>query len=270
MARLLFPITLLILCALAGCRQDAMTIESTIEHPMSDKELASLETKKIFFGHQSVGDNILRGVHDLILRDPRIKLRIVNSPNPETVSGPALVDYHVGQNGTPESKNDDFAAIIAKGFGTQGGIAILKYCFVDIDGSTDVQEMFHAYQSRIDVLRQRYPLLRIVHTTVPLTTVEPAPVAWLKSVLGKRTYRDANSKRQEFNQLLRSTYANRDPIFDLAQVESTRPDGSRSYFRAHGQTVETLVPEYAADSGHLNELGRRAAAERLIRVLTTI
>ncbi len=237
---------------------------------MTDQELASLETKKIFFGHQSVGDNIMGGVRDLMLRDPRLKLKIVNSTNPEAVSGPALIEYHVGHNGTPESKNNEFAAIVAKGLGAQGGIAMLKYCFADIDASTDVQNMFQRYRSRIDALRRQYPLLRIVHTTVPLTTVEPAPIAWLKSVLGKRTYRDANSKRQEFNQLLRNTYANREPIFDLAEVESTCPDGSRSYFIAGGKVVETLVPEYAADTGHLNEIGRRAAAEDLIRVLATI
>ncbi len=237
---------------------------------MTDQELANLETKKIFFGHQSVGDNIMAGVRDLMLRDPQLKLKIVNSPNPEAVSGAALIEYHVGRNGAPESKNDEFAAIVTKGLGTQGGIAMLKYCFADIDGSTDVQKMFQGYRSVIDALRGQYPLLRIVHTTVPLTTVEPAPIAWLKSVLGKKTYRDANRKRQEFNQLLRNTYANREPIFDLAEVESTRPDGSRSYFIDGGKKVETLVPEYTSDSGHLNEIGRRAAAECLIRVLATI
>ncbi|MCZ2076650.1 MAG: hypothetical protein LC130_16845, partial [Bryobacterales bacterium] len=109
--------------------------------------------------------------------------------------------------------------------------------------------------------------LKFVHVTVPLTTVEPAAKAWIKSTLGKKTARAANLKRNRFNELLRKTYSGADPIFDLAEVESTYPDGSRSYFMHQENKIYTLVPEYTTDGGHLNRLGRRTAAERLLRVL---
>jgi hypothetical protein len=237
---------------------------------MNDHEFAALETKRIFFGHKSVGDNIVGGIRDLMLRNPRLKLNIVRSQNPETIQGPALIEYHIGKNGDPQSKNNDFAAILGNGLGAQGGIAMLKYCYADINASTNVQNMFEAYRRRIAALKEQYPLLRIVHSTVPLTTVEPAPKAWLKSRMGKKTARDANAKRQEFNQLLRNAYAHTDPVFDLAEVESTRPDGTRAYFMRGGTKVEMLVPEYTTDGGHLNEIGRRAAADRLARILARL
>jgi hypothetical protein len=237
---------------------------------MTDHEIARVQSKRIFFGHKSVGDNILAGMRELMLADPRLKLNIVRSANPESIAGPALIESHVGQNGNPQSKTREFAAILEQGMAAQGGIAMLKYCYADINALTDVSRMFESYRGRIRELKERYPLLRIVHATVPLTTVEPAPKEWVKSMIGKKTARAANAKRHEFNQLLRAEYAGTDPVFDLAAIESTRPDGSRAYFQRGDATIEMLAPEYTTDGGHLNETGRRAAAGQLVRVLAAL
>ena len=237
---------------------------------LSDQQIASIESKKVFFGHQSVGANIIQGLRDLMVRDPRLKLKIVTSADPESVPGPAVVESSIGQNGNPRSKDEDFAAILDKGLGRQGGIAMYKYCYVDIDASTNVQQMFENYREEIEALRVKYPLLKIVHITVPLTTVEPATKAWVKTLLGRATERDADAKRNEFNRRLRQTYAGRDPIFDLAEGESTSPDGSRSYFIRDNERVFTLASEYTTDGGHLNEAGRLAMAERLLFLLAII
>lgn len=237
---------------------------------LSDQQIASIESKKVFFGHQSVGANIIQGLRDLMVRDPRLKLKIVTSADPESVPGPAVVESSIGQNGNPRSKDEAFAAILDKGLGRQGGIAMYKYCYVDIDASTNVQQMFENYREEIEALRVKYPLLKIVHITVPLTTVEPATKAWVKTLLGRATERDADAKRNEFNRRLRQTYAGRDPIFDLAEGESTSPDGSRSYFIRDNERVFTLASEYTTDGGHLNEAGRLAMAERLLFLLAII
>jgi lysophospholipase L1-like esterase len=237
---------------------------------LSDQQVASIENKKIFFGHQSVGNNIIQGLRDLMARDPRLKLKIVNSADPELVPGPALVESSIGENRNPSSKDRAFAAILNKGLGRQGGIAMYKYCYLDIDSSTNVQQMFESYREGIAALQAKYPELKIVHITVPLTTVEPAAKAWVKTLLGRATARDANAKRNEFNRRLRQTYAGRDPIFDLAEGESTYPDGSRSYFLRDNERVYSLASEYTTDGGHLNEAGRLALAERLLLLLATI
>ena len=234
---------------------------------LTDQQIVSLATKRIFFGHQSVGNNIIQGIRDLASVDSRLKLNIVNSADPQSISGPAFVEFEIGQNGNPQSKIDAFSSVLDKGMGAQGGIALFKFCYVDIDVSTDVPRMFAGYREGIRSLKAKYPALKIVPVTVPLTTVEPAPKVWVKNLLGRTTTRDINVKRNQFNTLIRQAYAGTDPIFDLAEVESTHSDGSRSYFTRGDEKIYTLAPEFTADGGHLNDLGRRVAAERLLFVL---
>ncbi len=236
---------------------------------LSDEQARRLATQTIFFGHQSVGDNIVQGVRDLMVEDRRLHLNVVNSADPGGIAGPAFVEAHIGENTRPDSKNDAFRAILDKGLGARGGIAIMKYCYVDIGPGTDVQRMFREYAGLVSQLKLMYPALKIVHVTVPLTTVEPAGKAWLKELLGKPTTRADNRKRNQFNQLLRENYQAKE-IFDLAQVESTHVDGSREYFVEGAQKVYVLAPEYTVDGGHLNEAGRRAAAQRLLLTLSTL
>lgn len=237
---------------------------------LSNAQVSSLETKKVFFGHQSVGADIIQGIKDVMAEDSRLKLKIVDSADPELVPGPAFVESPIGENRKPQSKNEAFATILEKGMGTQGGIAMYKYCYVDIDVSTDVQQMFARYREGISALKLKYPLLKVVHITVPLTTVEQDTKFRIKTLLGRTTTADINAKRNEFNRLLRQAYTGTDPIFDLAEVESTHPDGSRSYLMRGKETIYTLAPEFTTDGGHLNEVGRRAAAGQLLLVLANL
>jgi len=266
-----WSVVLFLFLALSACRRNAVESTSVSKGAtLSDQQVQILGTKKVFFGHQSVGGNIIQGIRDLRVADPRLKLNIVHSAEPESLLAPAFVDFEVGNNGNPQSKNEAFAAILEKGMGKQGGIAMFKYCYVDIDSSTNVQQMFESYRKEITVLKLKYPLLQFVHITVPLTTVEPATKAWIKTILGRTTARNINAKRNEFNKLLRENYAGTDPIFDLAEVESTHPDGSRSYFMSNNEKIYTMAPEFTTDGGHLNEAGQRAAAERLLLVLAKL
>ena len=237
---------------------------------LSDQQIASLASKKIFFGHRSVGNNIVEGIKDLISEDPRLKINIVKSADPQSLSGPAFVEFEIGQNGDPQSKNRAFGAILDKGMGAQGGVAMYKYCYADIDSSTDVHAMFESYRQAAQTLKAKYPTLKLVHITVPLTTVEPTVKAWAKRLLGKATSQDSNVKRHRFNQLLKQTYAGADSIFDLAEVESTHRDGSRSFFMRGNERIYTLAPELTFDGGHLNEAGRRAAAGQMLLVLSQL
>jgi hypothetical protein len=236
---------------------------------LEDREIASLLAKKIFFGHKSVGADILEGVRDLMSEDPRLKLRIVASAAPESIPGPALIEAALGENGDPASKNRAFSAILERGMGAQGGIAAFKYCYADFHGASDPKAVFDEYRRSVSTLQRRYPLLRIVHITCPLTTADNTPGERIKAWLGRVTASDLNARRNEFNRLLK-TYAGAGPVFDLAEVESTRSDGLRSYFRRGGQPVYTLAPEFTNDGGHLNQAGRRAAARRFLSVLANL
>jgi hypothetical protein len=236
------------------------------QFPLTDTQRKTLEHEYVFFGHQSVGDNVVEGLRDLLAEDPRLHLTIVRSDVPHRTSSPAFVESHIGQNTDPASKDRAFRQIMNSGFGAAGGIALYKYCYVDFGPSTDVARVFDEYRKTIEDLEQQYPALKVVPVTVPVRTVEAAAKAWVKNALGKNTERDNSIKRNDFNAMLRHHFGSR-PIFDLAAVESTREDGSRVYFLQNEKTVYTMAPEYTTDGGHLNEIGRRAAARQLLEVL---
>ena len=246
------------------------SVESASLAALTASDLSHLATQRIFFGHQSVGDDIVCGLRDLMASDPRLKLRIVESAAPQLLTEPAFVESHIGRNGDPHSKAEAFRTIVDKGLGREGGIAMYKYCYADVGPSTDIARMFDIYRREMNALKSKYPLLRVVHITIPLTTAEPAAKGWVKSALGRATARDLNRKRNEYNRLLTQAYNNSDPVFDLAGVESTRCDGLRSELIGSGQRIFTLAPEFTTDGGHLNGAGRRIAAAHLLMALAKL
>lgn len=236
--------------------------------PLSEEAVARIGSSRIFLGHQSVGANVLDGLRMLIAADPRLNLRIVSTDNPASVTGPAFFEACIGENRRPESKDIAFAAALDRGMGREGGIAGYKYCYIDVAAETGVETLFDSYSRNIESLRARYPLLRFLHITMPLTTdYEPSGKVLLKSMLGRVTARELNHRRNRFNSFLRSKFSDADTVFDLEQVESTNLDGSRCRASLRGKTVFALSPDLASDSGHLNETGALIAAKRLLMKL---
>jgi lysophospholipase L1-like esterase len=227
-----------------------------------------LADARIYFGHQSVGTNIIEGLRDLSAAHSDSPLRIVRSREHSSGS-PALIEFTIGENGRPESKMKDFAATLEQIEDSAPAIAIFKYCYLDITPETDVKRLFTTHRQALDEMRARHPNLTFVHVTSPLTRLESGSRVLAKRLLGKPTTRDANAKRNRFNAMLREQYAG-EPIFDLAKVESTRPDGSRSFFNNGAEVVYTLAPELTDDGGHLNTTGRRAAAREFAAVIGRI
>jgi hypothetical protein len=173
------------LLTLTACREGDMPITENTAAKSSTNMAQTWErlgTKRVFFGHQSVGGEVIDGVK-MLAAESGIDLNIVRSKDPASVTGPAFVEHPIGENGDPASKTADFAAIVRNGFGEQGGIAFFKYCFLDIDVNTDVEVMFEEYRRTMAEITKAYPKLQIVHVTIPLTTIEGAPVALAKQIL---------------------------------------------------------------------------------------
>ncbi len=229
---------------------------------------ARLADARIYFGHQSVGGNVLEGLRDLSADRTGSELKIIRSRE-RSSSGPALVEYTIGENGRPESKMKDFAASLQEIDDKAAAIAIFKYCYLDITPETNVELLFANHRKALQQMRARHPNLTFVHVTAPLTRLEAGPRFMVKRLLGKPTTRDANAKRNRFNAMLRKQYAG-EPLFDLAKIESTSPDGSRSFFNDGSGVVYTLAPELTDDGGHLNATGRRAAAREFATVISSI
>jgi hypothetical protein len=237
---------------------------------VSDSQWAALARTKIYFGHQSVGRNILAGVQEILEQNPQISLRIVESADPTGVVGPALVHTYLGNNGHPQVKAAEFESRLSHGLGGEGGIVMYKYCFVDFDNGTDVLAVFDTYRQGIERIRAGHPEIRVVHITVPLATNGNAFKELVRRTLGRPTYGEINAKRNRYNQLLKESYEGRDPIFDLSRIESTHADGSREFFLSRGDTVYKLAPEWTDDGGHLNGEGRKVVGQQFLIFLATV
>jgi hypothetical protein len=264
-------ISLIFLVASHGGTMAETTTQFSNVKDVPESGWKTLAEKKIYFGHQSIGFNILAGVRDIMVENPLIKLNIVETQNSADFENPVFAHSTVGSNTKPKSKIDAFANILEKGIGEQADIAFFKFCYVDFHTRTNVETVFNEYKTTISHLREKFPQLRLIHSTVPLTSKQTGPTAWIKKAMGKslRGY-EGNIKRNQFNQLLKTEYEGKDPVFDLAKVESTFPNGKRSSFTKDGIIYYTLVPDYTDDGGHLNEIGRKIIAEQFLIFLANI
>ena len=227
----------------------------------------ALAARRMYFGHQSVGGNIMDGVREVLAARPDIRLAVVETATLDSTGTPGLYHARIGRNGDPASKARQFAAIADTG---APAVGMLKYCYVDVDGRSDPDALFREYQAAMQQVRQRHPGLVLVHVTMPLTTLEGRKDWLMGKLRGRATKRDLNIIRNRYNALLRQAYAGKEPVFDLARLESTRPDGSRSFFRRGADTIYYLAPELTTDGGHLNDEGRRRAAREMLALLAAL
>lgn len=233
----------------------------------SPESIERVASRRIFFGHQSVGGNLLEGVSDV----SGGKLRVVQGRTPEVLSTPGLVHTSIGQNEDPSGKVRDFEKALDDVQG-KADLAFFKFCYIDFSATTDVEKLFAEYLASMERLRTKYPAVTFVHVTVPLTIVQSGAKAWLKRRLGRAPWGEQeNVVRHRYNQLLRAKFAGQPGLlFDLAVLESTRPDGTPLWFEVSGAKVPMLVPEFSDDGQHLNVTGRRRAADALIEFLAKV
>ncbi len=272
MSRIVLVAGGLLLCAACGgssVQQQGVPVPTRSD--LTETAKARLATKRIFFGHQSVGGNILDGLADLVREEPALDLRVVGLDGiPNTVGG-FFAHARVGQNGHPAAKTDEFARLLDEGLASRIDIAFHKYCYVDFAENTNANAVFLHYRNTMARLRMTYPNIRLVHVTVPLVAVQTGAKSVVKRILGRAPtgYQD-DFLLEEFNELMRQEYAGREPLFDLAAIESTAPDGTQESIRFNRASVRALYPLYTNDGGHLNEIGRRRLAAELIGLLAEV
>ena len=242
----------LLLAGCGGTKSDSPASPTTPGSPTSSvaAALQTLSTKAIYFGHQSVGYNIMDGVQALIAANPGSALKVEETSAPASMRKGTFAHASNGSNGDPVGKTAAFDASLGRGIGTAVDIAFFKFCYVDVEASTDVAGVFADYRSRMAALAAAYPGVRLVHVTVPLTT---------------GASRD-NAAREQFNDLVRQAYSGKSPLFDLAKVESTRPDGSVEAYNG----VRALVASYSSDGGHLNATGANVVSTALVVYLASL
>lgn len=230
-----------------------------------DHDLAALRGRRIFFGHQSVGDNLINGLRALTAGHPSA-LPIVEL-GASLPPGGGLLHGQVGANFDPASKCTHVEALVDGPLAGALDVALFKFCYVDIDERTDTAALAAAYCRTLESLAARHPGLVVMAVTAPVRQVERGFGVWIRERLGRvnRT-KTANLARARFNAAVRTRWAGR-PLFDLAAAESTTPDGRREMFRMDGQAVESLHGAYTTDGGHLTPEAARHLAGAFLSAL---
>ncbi|MCP5106797.1 MAG: hypothetical protein GY950_25665 [bacterium] len=242
-----------------------MSEEKIVLKSFSDippERLAALCGKRVFFGHQSVGGNIMQGVEDLVAAHESLKLNIVKTKDLSGHEGPVFAHAVIGKNLDPKSKVDEFAALMRNGLKGKVDIAFFKLCYVDIRYNTDFGPIFEYYKSVMAGLKKEFPDVVFFHATVPYNVSSGGVKRVVKNLLG----RDHNMKRSECNRLIRKAFGAGE-IFDLAGFESTYADGRRE---KGGRNHYALVPGYSSSGGHLNKKGREVIAAQLLNFLAAL
>jgi len=259
-------LSLSLLCALAMALRADPSQDDGLR-----SDLLRLSQRRIFFGHQSVGMNLLDGVREIAGRYPDVPLRIVETRAGAELPAGTFAHAYMAANGNPDLKLESFNQALSSGIGSAADVALVKFCYVDFSATTDAAGLFARYQATLSALRNRHPRTVFVHVTAPLTTVQGGPKAALKRLLGRPPGGVAeNAKREEFNELLRRSYQGKEPVFDLARLESTEPDGRRELHEWNGGKVPALLAAYSDDGGHLNEKARLRFARELIALLAAL
>lgn len=262
-------LTILLIIGYKGESMAGTKIISDKINNVSEQKLGELSKKKIFFGHRSVGENILDGIKDIILDNPKIKFNIKETRESSDFEYPVFAHSGIGKNGNPASKIDDFKSVIEKGVGNKVDMAFFKFCFVDVNAKTNLDELFNYYTKTISTLESEYPKVKFIHFTVPLTTIQTGIKAEIKKLVGRPLDGvDDNIKRNLFNQMLIKKYSNK--VFDLARLESTFPNGKKNEFTKKNARFAYLIQEYSDDGGHLNNTGRKIAALGLVEFLISV
>jgi hypothetical protein len=237
--------------------------------PRLRTELEEVSRHTVFFGHQSVGRNLLDGIRELAAREG-VPLRFAETAGGGAIPPGTFAHGAVPENGNPLLKLRSFERALETGAAAGVDVAFVKFCYVDFDAGTDAPALFAAYQATLESLKRRYPQTTFVHVTAPLTTIQGGAKAFVKRLLGRPPSGVMeNQRREEFNALLRRATEGKEPLFDLALVESTAPDGRAEAFEWNGRTVPALVPAYTDDGGHLRGEGQRRAARQLVSVLAS-
>lgn len=273
-AKKLLVILMALLPIIISCGGEKMAVSSSEGNrikEISDVSWDVLSKKKIYFGHQSVGNNIIMGVMDVVSENSQVKLNIVETSDPDLFSTPLFAHSLVGKNQDPLSKNRAFTEAVENGIGGKADFAFFKYCYIDVPKDADVESLFSEYKETMTALKAKYPDTLFVHVTVPLTVVQTGPKVLVKRIIGRPIggY-DENIRRNEFNLLLKKEYESKEPIFDLAEAESVYPDGRKESFESGGKKYAALIPEYSYDGRHLDEKGRKIVAEKLLVFLANL
>lgn len=215
--RIVSTMTLLVTIASAQTiKADHTTVDVTV---LSTESVSDAQALTMSFSHASVGGNLWSGLDALANEN-------------SDFSHPNWTDNNRGNPGWAAKVTEFEGWVVAHA--NEYDVFQNKFCFIDQDAD------FATYRDSMDGLVADYPEKTFVYWTIPLQT----------------TGAD-NALRDVFNEQVRKHCADNDlPLFDLADIESHKTDGTA--VTESGNVA--LDPDQSSDGGHLNDLGSARAA----------
>lgn len=251
---------LLLLTACGDSTMPRLTIAPDVLSPLQQERL---QGHRIFFGHQSVGGNVMDGVVQLAAWGTSPSLTVERTLAVDSTRTGVLAHEWIGENGFPETKLAALDSVV-RGPAASADVVLFKFCYTDYGPGMDPVVIFEAYQRQVRSLQALRPELTMVHVTTPVPEPEGILSLMMRKVRGRMTLRERIAKINRYNELLRTAYTGREPIFDLALLESQGPDASQATITVGGQVLGVLNPAWSEDGAHLNEAGRTSIARQLL------
>ncbi|MDR3609512.1 MAG: hypothetical protein P4L27_03005 [Ignavibacteriaceae bacterium] len=240
-------------------------------NPDISHKIKVISESHIYFGHQSVGENIVSGLNKIISGSGQNEFIVKElNNNNKILNSYYFVHSKIGNNGDPKGKFREFAKIVEILSRKNLELAMMKLCFVDINKNSNLENIFNSYVNTIDSLQKRYPNLTIVHFTVPIKS-QPTWIKKIKAILMNRDLDDPqdNIARDKYNKLILAKYP-KECIFDLAKAESTYPDDKREIIMVNGIPAYSMIKDFTDDGGHLNMKGQKVISRELIEKIFEI
>lgn len=271
---LLFSVILIVSSLIIKLQLNGNNVKDTaspIEN-ISDKSWDKIAKKKYFFGHQSVGNNILEGIESIVHKNPQIKLNVMRGTESNQLDDGVILHQLLGEWDNPYSKLNAFDAVMREGVGQNVDYAFLKFCYVDVVDRKSVDDIFNEYTSKIDRLKKEYPKVTFIHFTIPLHSIDKSLIKGSMRRLLQKGEFGVNVNRIKYNSVLKEYYGGKDPIFDVAYYESISfATGKVSQATdLFGNNYLSLSDDNTDDGGHLNENGKRWIAENFLNFLASL
>lgn len=224
----------------------------------ADSVLARTAGLRIFFGHQSVGGNVMAGVQALSDRGTALPLQVVQTADPDSIQGAVLGHEWIGENGDPAGKMRAFQRILGGPGVATVNLAMMKLCYSDFTKGTDPEALFANYVAMVDSVRAARPDLVLVHVTTPLVVRDGMPKYLVRTLRGRLTNGARNAMIEQYNGLMRAKYGAEGKLFDLAALEAG----------GNTATGAALLPAFSDDGEHLNAGGQKMVASAYLTFLS--
>ena len=221
---------------------------------------SQIATQKWLFTHASVGGNMVEGMAALHASNPtRYPLQVRSDVGTAGAEGGS--DYRASaapvstmpgsiyecQRGNPGWQNKLVCfsnSLVRSGWGSNKvDVAMDKFCWIDPDANSS------AYCQTMARLEERFPDVRFVYTTLPLTGLADSE----------------NNARNGYNRAVRSyCAANGKLLFDVADMQAWSPQNVQQTYVSGSQTNQRMYSGYAVspsgEDWHLNAAGRQRLA----------